>query len=269
LNKQISIIGCGWLGFPLAKHLIKHKFTIKGSTRSLEKLEILRAEDISPYFVSFENNEIQGELENCLDQSDTLILNIPPSLRHSPTHDFTKHIELLIPFIEDARIKQVLFISSTSVYADSEKIPVITEKSDVNPQSKSGIQLLKAEQLLQNNSNFHTTILRFSGLFGNDRHPAKYLSGKTNIKNPTAPVNLIHLNDCIRIIQLIIEHGIWNETFNVATTSHPLRKDYYTSVCKDLKLAVPKFNVKDSSTGKLINSEKLVRILDYAFKVKL
>ena len=29
---QISILGCGWLGLPLAKALLKNGFSVKGST---------------------------------------------------------------------------------------------------------------------------------------------------------------------------------------------------------------------------------------------
>jgi 3-hydroxyisobutyrate dehydrogenase-like beta-hydroxyacid dehydrogenase len=33
-NKSISILGCGWLGVPLAKHLIQKGFSVKGSVTS-------------------------------------------------------------------------------------------------------------------------------------------------------------------------------------------------------------------------------------------
>ena len=269
MNKQISVIGCGWLGFPLAKHLIKHKYTIKGSTRSNEKLEVLRMYGIDPFLVNFDDNEIKGELENCLRQSEILVLNIPPGLKNNPNHDFTKYIELLIPCIEGARINHVLFISSTSVYSDSEAIPVITEKSNVNPETRSGKQLLIAEQLLQSNSKFQTTILRFSGLIGENRHPAVYLSGRHDIKNPDAPINLIHQDDCIEIIHSLIKEDIWNDTFNASTPYHPSRKDYYESICEIMKISPPQFDFHGKSRGKEIDSSRLVQKLNYSFQIKL
>ena len=37
-NKTISILGCGWLGHPLAKFLISENFIVKGSTTTISKL---------------------------------------------------------------------------------------------------------------------------------------------------------------------------------------------------------------------------------------
>jgi len=34
---QISILGCGWLGLPLAKAILENEFSVKGSTTSREK----------------------------------------------------------------------------------------------------------------------------------------------------------------------------------------------------------------------------------------
>ena len=52
MNKNISIIGCGWLGFPLAKHLIRLGYHIKGSTTSKDKLTKLESEGIEAFHFS-------------------------------------------------------------------------------------------------------------------------------------------------------------------------------------------------------------------------
>ncbi len=49
-NQTVSILGCGWLGLPLAKALIKKGFIVKGSTTAEEHLEQLRTEGIEPIF---------------------------------------------------------------------------------------------------------------------------------------------------------------------------------------------------------------------------
>lgn len=38
---SISVLGCGWLGLPLAKHLIDSGFMVKGSIRSSSKISDL------------------------------------------------------------------------------------------------------------------------------------------------------------------------------------------------------------------------------------
>lgn len=269
MSKQISIIGCGWLGLPLAKHLLGKNCKVKGSTTSIDKVPILKSEGIDAFYIELTEDVAKGAIENCLSGSEILILNIPPGLRKHPETDFVKRMSLLVPYIEKSSVKNMLFVSSTSVYSDDESIPTITEDIIPNPDTESGRQLWEVEKMLQTNDHFDTTVLRFSGLFGPNRHPATYLSGRTDVKNPEAPVNLIHLDDCIEIITLIIENNIWNETLNASTRPNPSKKDYYTSVCKVLDVPVPSFRTHGISKGKLINSEKLVQLLDYNFQVKL
>jgi nucleoside-diphosphate-sugar epimerase len=269
LNKQISIIGCGWLGLPLAKELIKKGFKVKGTTTSKDKLTFLLDEHIEAFYLEIASENIIGNIQDILSKSEVLVLNIPPGLRKNPKENYVAKIKTLIPYIEASQIEKVLLISSTSVYADEESFPEITEKTKPNPNTESGKQLLKAEELLQNNQHFKTTIVRFAGLFGNDRHPAKQLSGKTHLKNAEAPVNLIHLTDCIQIIVKIIEQDIFGETFNASTKPHPSKQNYYTSVCKSLNLPIPTYDLNQKSKGKIILSNKLERLLNYQFQIKL
>jgi len=125
--------------------------------------------------------------------------------------------------------------------------------------------LLQAEQLLQSNPNFKTTIVRFGGLIGEDRHPIRSLSRRENLENPDAPINLIHQQDCIGIILKIIEQNSWNETYNAVTPFHPTREVYYTQKAIDLGLDLPKFNLSNPSVGKTILSDNLETVLKYEF----
>ena len=267
---QISILGCGWLGLPLAKALLENGFTVKGSTTSNENLSMLKNLGIQPYLISLSEDKTTGDLKDFLDNSKILIIDVPPKLRGSATDpssalrmSFVGKIETLIPFIEKSTIKNVLFISSTSVYGEDNLI--VTEETELNPDTESGRQLVLSEQLLQSNLNFKTTILRFGGLIGEDRHPIKFLAGRTNIENPNAPINLIHQDDCIGIILKIIKLDCWNETFNAATPFHPSRTEYYTQKAIDFNLPTPEFNSETLIFGKTIASSKVETILGYTF----
>lgn len=260
---QISILGCGWLGLPLAKALLEKGFLINGSTTSEEKILILKNKGINPFLIRLDSQNVVGEMDHFLDGSTTLIIDIPPKLRGNSTEDFVGKIQNLIPHLENSTLKNVLFISSTSVYGENNTI--ITEETTTNPDTEGGRQLVKAEALLQKNSHFKTTILRFGGLIGEDRNPVKFLSGRENIENPEAPINLIHQEDCIGIILKILETDSWNETFNAVTPFHPSREQYYTQKATDLNLVPPKFNTKNASKGKTVLSDKIESVLKYTF----
>ncbi|MCA6423787.1 MAG: NAD(P)H-binding protein [Flavobacterium sp.] len=279
---NISILGCGWLGFPLAKSLLQKGFLVKGSTTTLEKISVLENAGITAFQIAVSDVKINGDIDSFLSHSKILIINIPPKLRGNSgdtstalSMTFVAKIQNLIPFIEKSSVEKVIFVSSTSVYSDTFSIGLITEMTIPNPDTESGKQLLKAEKLLQNNSNFTTTVVRFGGLIGEDRHPIKLLAGRENLENPEAPINLIHQVDCIGTIKAIIEKGLRqaqsnkeevNEMFNAVAPFHPSRKVYYSKKAQELNLPLPKFDESKPSVGKTISSEKVSTVLGYEFQ---
>lgn len=262
---KISILGCGWLGLPLAKALLAAEFSVKGSTTSTDKLPLLKNAGIEPYIIALSENKTSENLADFLENSKILIIDIPPKLRGSETESFVSKISNIIPFVEKSSVQNLLFISSTSVYSDDN--PIVTEETITKPDTESGKQLLETEQLLQNSSYFKTTVLRFGGLIGEDRHPIKFLAGRENLDNPDAPVNLIHQTDCIGIILEIIVNNSWGEIYNAASPYHPSRATYYTQKALELNLVPPKFNHNQSSVGKIILTDKLVKKLNYTFSI--
>ena len=267
---QISILGCGWLGLPLAKALLKEGFSVKGSTTSEAKHFELKTLGIDPFVIALGSKSITGDIENFINGSKILIINIPPQLRGKNTDFSTEEekvfvakIKTLLKYIEKSTIENVLFVSSTSVYGDANA--TINEQTSAKPNTESGKQLLEAEILLKNNSHFKTTILRFGGLIGEDRNPTRYLAGKENLENPETPINFIHQQDCIGIILKIIATNSWNEIYNGVSPFHPKRETYYTQKATELGLPLPEFDHSKPSNNKVISSDKVETVLGYAF----
>jgi nucleoside-diphosphate-sugar epimerase len=278
---KISILGCGWLGLPLAKSLLSKSYEVKGSTTSESKLEVLKNAGILPFQIQLEEKQIIGNMEDFLKETDVLLIDIPPGLKR----DFSTSLEMtfvnkmknLIPFIEKSGVQKVIFVSSTSVYGDSYNFSTsleVTEETKPNPDTESGKQLVIAETLLQSNSYFKTTVIRFGGLLGDDRHPIKFLAGRTNVENPDAPVNMIQREDCIGIIEKSLDFAQdnkweWNQTFNAVAPQHPTRKEYYHKKAQILNLPLPIFAENLESKGKMISSKKVETILGYSFQKEI
>lgn len=265
--RQISILGCGWLGFPLAKSLLGKGFLVNGSTTSDEKIPLLQEAGINTFQISLHENYIEGNGSGFMENSEVLIVDIPPKIKGNSGQSFISKIRTLIPIVEKSGIQKLIFISSTSVFTDDNV--VISSETSPNPETESASQLLQSEQLLQSNNNFQTTVIRFGGLIGEDRHPVYSLSGKKNIPNPDAPVNLIHQKDCIGIIQTVIENNIWRKTFHAVAPQHPSRQTYYTEKALVLNLPLPEFDFSKPSVGKTVLSEKIQEILGYEFQIKI
>lgn len=250
--EQISILGCGWLGLPLAVSLQRKGYRIKGSTTSAKKKDDLRQVEIQPFLIELGAEKTIGDVSEFLEGSRILIINVPPGMRGNSPELFSTKMEKFIPFINQSEIENVLFVSSTSVFGDSQG--VVDENTTPIPDSFSGSDLLKTEELLKSSPGFKTTILRFGGLIGEDRHPVNYLSGRTNLKGGNAPVNLIHRKDCIRLIERIIEINFWGKTIHGVFPLHPIKKKYYTQQALLKELPLPHFDESDQSIFKKVNS---------------
>ncbi len=116
-----------------------------------------------------------------------------------------------------------------------------------------------------NNNKFQTTVIRFGGLIGPGRHPVNFLSGKKQIKDPNAPINLIHQEDCIGIILKVLEEEAWGTIINAVSPKHPDREHYYTEVANLKNLALPEFEKTGVSNGKIIQSIYIKEKLHYDY----
>ncbi|SDL71270.1 Nucleoside-diphosphate-sugar epimerase [Siphonobacter aquaeclarae] len=253
--KQIGIVGCGWLGLPLGKHLAAAGYDVTGTVTSPEKTENLAQAGIHPLVLRFDPEPSAG-LDSLLN-SDVLIISIPPRAGQHGDDFHPAQIDALLRHLAGFSGK-LIYISSTSVYPDSPE--VITESNDVIP----GHPLVRAETALQN-SGHPATILRCGGLMGDDRVAGKYFIGKT-VSNGATPVNFIHREDVIGLIRQVIEQGVWGEVFNVVAPQHPSRKEVYLQNAKDKGWEAPVFEEPARPLPfKLISGERIAERLTYSF----
>lgn len=262
---NITILGCGWLGLPLAKKLLESGNVVKGSTTTREKIQKLKDEGIIPYQIKLFEEGVQGDLEAFLDRTEVLVVDIPPGLRKDPGENYIGKIGRLYNYIKRSGVKHVIFISTTSVFKDTPDFPRYSEDDEANGNAVNATQLKGAENLFVNSETHTTTIVRFGGLFGPGRHPVNYLAERKNIKDPEAPVNLVHLEDCIGIITEIIEQEAWGKIYHGVIPEHPSKEAFYTQLAKEKNLILPEFDHSRDSKGKTIISKNLTDKLDYRF----
>ncbi|WP_420580416.1 SDR family NAD(P)-dependent oxidoreductase [Reichenbachiella sp.] len=257
--QTISILGCGWLGLPLGKHLSQSGFQVKGSTTNKDKLPLLEKAGIQPFHLIL-NPYLAGDPAEFF-ESDITIVNLPPRNQNG-AEDF--HENQLKSILECIQSEKVIFISSTAVYPANNKV-VNEEDASSACMTRGGIPLLKMEHLFSNNPAFETTVIRFGGLYGPDRHPGKFLAGKKDLAGANSPINMIHLDDCIGVIQTIIERNLWGVTINACAPSEETRQSFYEKAAKSLDIEAPTFSDEGASFKK-VSAEKLIRMTGYQFK---
>lgn len=261
--ESVSILGCGWLGLPLAESLLEKGYSVRGSTRSFSQLSILESKAIGPYYISLNPYVIGRNIREFL-SSDVLILNFPPERREDIESYHVAQIKHLLYELKFSPVSKVLFVSSTSVYPNLNR--EVVEEDSVSPEKSSGRALLSVERMLLDSSYFETTVIRFGGLIGYDRKPGRFLSGRKKLTGGDSPVNLIHRDDCIGVIEAIMKKGVWGETFNACADAHPKRKDYYIEQAKIGGFDPPEFEDGASGAYKIVNSDKLKTLTGYKFK---
>ena len=231
----------------MATALIAGGYRVNGSTTSKKKIATLASVGIQPYLIRLGETGVEGRVHECLKGIDLLIINIPPGLRRDPGENYAGKMEALLREVKAASVPGVLFVSSTSVYGDTEGR--VTEATPPAPQTESGRQVLAAEQMFRAARGLETIIVRFGGLIGPDRHPVNQLAGKKGLVNGDDPVNLIHLEDCIHLIKTVVKNGHWNQVFNGVYPAHPKKEVYYTREAIKRGLPVPEY--KPSGHGRV------------------
>ncbi|MFC0309337.1 NAD-dependent epimerase/dehydratase family protein [Gallibacterium trehalosifermentans] len=263
--KSVAIVGLGWLGFPLARYLQSLGWEVKGSKRTHEGAERMRLQRVESCYLELTPtiNADPDDLEALL-SVDSLIINIPPSEYFFDLNNYILSIENLLTEALLHNIQHIIFISSTSVY------PMISGSFDENymptPTSDVGKALLEIEQRLWQLQDIDVDILRLAGLVGEDRHPVYHLSGKENIAGGNQTINLVHLTDCIRAIQLLLETPSYHRCYNLVTPIHLLKAEYYPKVAEKLGLPLPQFAEDSEPMERIILADKICQDLGFVYQ---
>jgi nucleoside-diphosphate-sugar epimerase len=237
MENQICLIGCGWLGLPLAEQL-QPMFKVVATSRAAEKCQLLNSKGIEAIEIKDNNWTLPEHVIN----SAWVVFMIPPSGLEDYVA-FTKNSLHQFP-----STTKVIFTSSIGVYEPS--LEVINEQSNIFQNHP----LVLVENYIQQTF-AQTYSLRLAGLINAQRHPVKYLSGKENL-NPNQVVNLVHQEDVIAAIQTIILEQPSEQTFNICYPAHPTRQDYYTQQAQKFNLPPPLF-IDQTSIGKQIDGQRI------------
>lgn len=257
-RKRIGILGCGWYGLAMAKALLGEGFPVNGSTTSTHKLPGLRDTGIRPFLIDLsDKHQIDPAFFDC----DIIICCIPPA----DAGKFSTSLQNLIHELKAAGVRQLIWISSIGVYGNRNSFE--TEATLPRPDTEKGHLLLHAENELKDQPGFTTTILRFGGLTGPGRDLSRYFAGKTDLPDGLAPVNLIHLDDCVGITQAIIRKEAFGYGYNGVFPQHPCRADFYSRICERAGLEQPVF-IPEKRSWKQVDSMNIPRFLAYRWRTE-
>jgi nucleoside-diphosphate-sugar epimerase len=203
---RILIVGSGDIGGGLAKSLAAKGHTVWGMRRSDKSI----GEGVTTLSADVSNMEtLIGQIPENLDYVVYSIAS--PEFSEEGYDKYYVHglVHILALLKQQhAQPKRVIFVSSTSVYSQHDG-SWVDELTEATPTAFAGRKMLEAESKLQG-SDYSHTLVRFSGIYGPGRtrliNQAK--GGSHCEPEPDLWTNRIHRDDCIGVLEFIIEQDI-------------------------------------------------------------
>ncbi len=263
--KKVAIVGLGWLGMPLAMSLNARGWQVTGSKTSLDGVEAARMCGIESYLLNLEP-ELMCDPDdlNALMQADAPVITLPARRTGAGDAFYLQAMQEIVDSALAYRIPRIIFTSSTSVYGD---VPgVVKENTPRQPVTASGRVLKELEDWLHNLPGTSVDILRLAGLVGPARHPGRFLAGKT-APNGQHGVNLVHLDDVVAAITLLLQAPKGGHIYNLCAPQHPSRDNFYTVMAQQLGLAPPNFTAshRGEEKGKVIDGNRICHELGFEY----
>jgi nucleoside-diphosphate-sugar epimerase len=279
---RVLIVGCGYVGLPLGKELVRQGHEVFGLRRSVLAEAELQAASITPLHADITQPESLARLPRDFDW----VVNCTAS-GGGGADDYRKiYLEgnqNLVAWLVDSPLKKFVYTSSTSVYGQNDG-SVVTEKSLVEPEAPTSKVLAETENLLlatdgsrgrSPHQNFPAVILRIAGIYGPGRgHWFKqFLRGEARIEDAGARwLNMIHRDDLIGVIIAALRAAKPGEIFNAADDEPVTQLKFFEWLAAEVNRPMPPYVPVDAEvlrrrgvTNKRVSNAKLRAELKYEF----
>jgi nucleoside-diphosphate-sugar epimerase len=249
------VAGCGFLGAEVARRLAAEGWEVTGCTHSAESAAALAGEPFKVVAGDFTRAEEAARWGTF----DTIIHSA--SSRRGGADEY-RHVyfEGLRTLIETCAPARVVFVSSTSVYAQTDG-SIVTEESDAAPTRETGRILREAEELALAAGG---AITRLAGIYGRGRSVLlkKFFSGEARIEGSGERwLNQIHRDDAASAIAAIVRARATG-IFNVADDTPLTQRALYAYLAERFARPLPPegpidLNRKRGWTHKRVSNAKL------------
>ncbi|MGC0942934.1 SDR family oxidoreductase [Pantoea agglomerans] len=264
--KKVAIVGLGWLGMPLATALTARGWQVTGSKTTPDGVDAARRCGIEAFQLELTPELLcdAADIEP-LFNVDALIVTLPASRTAEGGETYLQAVQNVVDTALVYKVPRIIFTSSTSVYGS--RAGAKRENSLLDAETVAGKTLVKLENWLHDLPGTSVDIVRLAGLVGPKRHPGRFLAGKQDVANGSQGVNLVHLDDVVEAITLLLQSPKGGRVYNLCASKHPSRDTFYPAVTHQLGLQPPQFapeSVKNS--GKLIDGSRICSELGFEYR---
>ena len=263
--KKLLIIGCGKLGQKIGDNLSKLPIEIIGMKRRLPKtpsrFKIITLDVFSDKFLDNVNSIKPDFLIYCISSDE--------QTKENYQKNYVEGLKVTINALRQSNYFQhLIFISSTRVYGQISD-SFLSELTLPEPNDFGGKALLEAENYLHDLP-FKTTILRLSGIYGDNR---RHLLGVASDLAKWPPIdrwtNRIHEDDASSFITFLFTQLINDQKIDglyLLTDSQPVSLyEVLKWIRLELKLSLDNLPISNGINGKKLRSNLLPK-LKFSFK---
>lgn len=235
------IIGCGYVGLPVAMKWLEQGHTVFALTRSK-----VRASE----FVKLGIRPIVGDISQPeslkkLPEAETVLyaVGFDRAANQSRREIYIHGLGNVLSELKD-RIQKIIYLSSTSVYGQSTG-EWVDEASVCEPARENGKICLEAEQLLAEQKTSLVVILRLAGIYGPKRLLARMeqiKAGEPLLGRPDAYLNLVHVTDIVNTVLKCDAESQLDSHYLVSDNCPITRQVYYETLAQILNAPVPRFS---------------------------
>lgn len=233
---RIAMIGTGWLGEKLAQFLVAKNQHVIATTTSPEKIIALGDIATEVHLLDFTKNPDFSVLANV----DVAIFSMPIA-----KHDWYAGFQKL-----NQEFTKTLLFSSTGIYPQEKK--TFTEDDEDNLRT----DLLTSEETVQKKYP-QTIILRLAGLMGDERTIQNIYKNRAP-EHPNKRVNLIHYQDILEMVWLLIQSEQRSRIYNIVAPEHP-------TVAEILNTNETSGETLAEADQRIISSQRFIQDFNYKF----
>jgi nucleoside-diphosphate-sugar epimerase len=251
------VIGCGYVGLPLALEL-KKRFAVSVWVHSEATALSLAAHDFAQVIVG---DVADAKIWESHKPECNWVVHCASSGRGGETayeQVFVQGAKRMAGHLPAAK---QLFVSSTSVYGQTDG-GIVSEQSPAEPPTATGKLLREAETIALG---ARAMVVRSSGIYGPGRGVLfdKLKRGEAVIEGEGSRwMNQIHQRDLVGALVHLIDYGKPGEIYNASDNTPFTQRDYYAWCADFLKQPLPPFGPvntqrKRGLTNKRVSNAKL------------
>ncbi len=234
---NIAIIGCGYIGFELAKDLVNKKYFVTATTKHSKTLDAVKP--IVQKSIILEGSDI-NEILLILKENDIIILTVGIDKLKDFENTYLKTAQnIKKAALELDTPKMIIYTSKSVIYGDHQG-RWVDEDASINAKDDESKILVDTENTLLSlkELNWKVCILRLAHIYGPNRDLTNimknlhdhYLPG-----NGSFYTNMVHQKDVVGAINYVIEHQLQG-IFNVVDDDHPTRQELSDFLCQKLNI---------------------------------